>query len=88
MKTQATDTHPDAEKVQVMLAQQATTMERLALMRSLSQTVIQLSRRAIRRAHPTYSQRELDLAFVASHYGEDLAKRLAQYLELRDRETR
>lgn len=82
--TQSTDTHPKAEEMQVWLLRQATVAKRLAVMRSLSRTTIQLSRRAIRRANPTYSQLEVKLAFVAYHYGEELADRLRQYLEQRN----
>jgi len=78
------DTHPEAEEIQIMLLRQATVAKRLAVMRSLSQTTIQLSRRAIRRANPTYSPLEVKLAFVAYHYGEELAERLRQYVEQRN----
>jgi len=84
MTTQSVDTHLGAEEIQIMLLRQATVAKRLAVMRSLSRTVIQLSRRAIRRANPTYSQLEVKLAFVAYHYGEELAKRSSQYLEQRN----
>ncbi len=81
MKTQSIDTHPKAEEMQIQLLRQATVARRLAVMHSLSQTTIQLSRRAIRRANPTYSQLDVNLAFVAHHYGEDLANRLRHYLK-------
>ncbi len=84
MIAQSIDTHPGAEEMQILLLRQATVARRLAVMRSLSRTTIQLSRRAIRRANPTYSQLEVNLAFVAYHYGEELAKRLRQYLEQRN----
>lgn len=87
MITQSIDTHPRAEEVQILLLRQATVTRRLAVMRSLSRTTIHLSRRAIHRANPTCSQLELDLAFVAYHYGEELAIRLSQYLEQRDHES-
>lgn len=84
MITQSIDTHPGAEEMQILLLRQATVARRLAVMRSLSRTTIQLSRRAIHRANPTYSQLEVNLAFVAYHYGEELANRLGQYLEQRN----
>lgn len=87
MITQSIDTHPRAEEIQVLLLRQATVAKRLAVMRSLSRTTIYLSRRAIQRANPTYSQLEVGLAFVAYHYGEELAKRVSQYLEQRNYES-
>ena len=82
--TQSIDTHPSVEEIQISLLRQATVARRLAVMRSLSRTTIQLSRRAIHRANPTYSQLEVSLAFVAYHYGEELANRLRHYLEQRN----
>ena len=87
MITQSIDTHPQAEVVQIQLLRQATPARRFALMCSLSETVAALSRRAIRRANPAYSQLELDLAFVAYHYGEELAERVRPQLEQRYHES-
>ena len=87
MITQSIDTHPTAEEVQHQLLRQATPAKRFAIMCSLSQTVAALSRRAIRRANPAYSQRELDLAFVSYHYGEELAARVRLDLEERHNES-
>ena len=76
MIVQTRDTHSQAEEIQVKLLRQASIAKRLAIMRSLSRTTIQLSRRAIHRANPTYSQLDVNLAFVAYHYGEELAQSL------------
>lgn len=81
MITQSSDTAPEAEKVQIELIRQSSVSRRIAIVRSLSQTAMYLSRRAIRRANPSLSEREVDLAFVAYHYGDDLAERLRSYME-------
>jgi len=81
MITQSPDTFPQAEKVQIELIRESSVAKRISRVRSLSQTVMYLSRRAIRRAAPFLTEREVDLAFVANHYGENLAERLALYLE-------
>jgi len=81
MITQSFDTCLSAEEVQISLIRQASIAKRISRVRSLSQTTIQLSRRAISRANPGLSERELNLAFVAYHYGDDLAKRLREYME-------
>ena len=86
MRTQSIDTHPRAEEIQILLLRQATVARRLSVMHSLSRTMSQLSRRAIHRANPAYSQLEVNLAFVAYHYGEELANQLSQYLERRQHE--
>jgi hypothetical protein len=81
MTSQSPDTAPEAEKVQIELIRQSSVSKRIATVRSLSLTTMYLSRRAIQRANPSLSEREVDLAFVAYHYGEDLAERLASYRE-------
>ncbi len=85
--TTLTDTHPGAKEIQISLLRQATVAKRLGVMRSLSQTTIKLSRRAIRRANPTYSQLDVELAFVAYHYGAELAERVRQYLGRMDHDS-
>ncbi len=77
------DTHPDAEKVQIELLRKASTSERCALMCSLTATAVSLSRRAIARANPDLSPQEVDLKFVELHYGKKLASRVRRYLERR-----
>lgn len=81
MISQSPDTSSDAEKVQVELIRKSSVSRRISKVRSLSQTTIYLSRRAIQRANPSLSEREVDLAFVSNHYGEELTERLRLYLE-------
>ncbi|MDY0003519.1 MAG: hypothetical protein RBU30_19630 [Polyangia bacterium] len=69
-----------AEAKQIELLKGASVAERFARVRSLSQTVIELSRRALRRRRPELSEPELALRFVALCYGEELAKRLERQL--------
>lgn len=83
MRTQSVDTHPKAEQVQIALIRQASVAQRIARMRSLTSSLMRLSKRAIRRANPELSPDELDVLFVRYHYGEDLAIRFQQYLHQR-----
>ncbi len=78
--TKQSDTHPEIEKIQLSLIRQASIAKRIGRARSLSQTTIKLSRRAISRANPDFSEQELDIAFVTYHYGADLADRLSNYI--------
>jgi hypothetical protein len=78
------DTHPKMARKQIELLRRATTAQRFQLARSLTMTAIELSRRAIRKARPGASERELQIEFVRLHYGADLAERLERYLEERD----
>lgn len=74
MPSDLSDSHPNAERVQLELLGSASVARRLALARSLSATAIQLSRRAIARANPDLSAQDLDLLFVEYHYGAALAE--------------
>ena len=80
MHSQLNDTHPQIKEIQIALIRKAGIARRTMQMRSLSQTVIRLSRRAIARTHPGCNQQEVDLIFVRLHYGDDLADRLGIYL--------
>jgi hypothetical protein len=80
MSTHLADTHPKAEEFQISLIRRASVAERLSRTRSLSRTVIQLSRRAIARANPQLTEQELNLVFVAYYYGNELAERLHEYV--------
>ena len=69
--------------MQIALLRRATIAQRIGRMRSLTQTVVFLSRRAIRRANPEASETDVSLRFVALHYGQDLADRVAADLRKR-----
>jgi hypothetical protein len=86
MITQSIDTHPDAEKVLISLLRKASPSKKLSQVRSLSQTMIQLSKRALARANKSLDEQEVNLLFVSHHYGKDLADRLRKYLEKADHE--
>lgn len=81
MKTQSLDTHLEAEEVLVSLLRKLNASEKFARIASLSQTAIQLSKRAIARAHPELDERQVGVLFVEYQYGKALADRLRQYLE-------
>ncbi len=81
MITQSFDTSLNAEETQISLIRKASIAERISRVRSLSQTTMQLSRRAISRANPGLSEQEVTLIFVAYHYGDELANRLRAYME-------
>ncbi|MDL1982900.1 MAG: hypothetical protein LWX54_01690 [Deltaproteobacteria bacterium] len=81
MITQSFDTHPEAERVQIALIRKAGIARRIGIARSLSETAIKLSRRAISRANPQLSEQELNLVIVAHNYGSYIADRLVNYLK-------
>jgi hypothetical protein len=75
------DTHPDAERVQIELIRRKTVSERFAMVRSLTAFTADLSRRAIARANPGLDDDELRLKFIEINYGAELAHRVRDYLK-------
>ena len=82
--SRSADTALDAERVQVALLRAAPVARRLHMALALSATVIGVARRAIARAQPDASARDLDLRFVALHYGTEAAAGLRADLDRRD----
>jgi len=77
------DTHEDVQKLQIQLARRSTPSEKVAQVRRLTDFVTRLSRRAIARANPGFSQEEVDLRWVEIHYGPELAAELRNDLRQR-----
>ena len=74
------DTSPQAEKVQIELLRRTTAAERLRRTFSMTALVMQLSRRAIARAHPNLSEEERGRKFIEVQYGKDLAQRIRAWM--------
>lgn len=80
MKTQSIDTHPQIEKIQISLLKRQSTAQKFAQVCSLSQTTIQLSKRAIARKNKNLDEMQVNLLFIGYQYGEDVAARVKKYL--------
>lgn len=68
------------EQVFLRLMREMDFQKRFDLVNSLSRTARDLSRRAVARAHPGMSERNVDLLFVEYHYGVELADKLRAYV--------
>ncbi len=77
------DTHPDAERVQIELLRRKTPAERLAMARRLSDLVVRMSRQAIARQHPDWTPQQVNLAWMEISYGRELADQVRNYLDAR-----
>ena len=77
------DTDPESERVQIKLLAEATPAARASLALSLSRMTMELTRRAISRAHPGANADQLAVLFVAQCYGAELAASLRDDLEAR-----
>lgn len=77
------DTHPAMARAQLDLLRRAGCGRRAGLARSLSRTVIGLSRRELRLRMATASAADVELAWVEQNYGGDLAARLRAFLARR-----
>ena len=69
-----------ADRKQLELLRAAGPARRFARARSLSGSVIALSRQAIRARHAGLTERDVLLRFAELHYGGDLAERVRAYL--------
>ncbi|MFV1976453.1 MAG: hypothetical protein ACC651_11950 [Candidatus Scalindua sp.] len=87
MRTQSIDTRLEAEEVLISLIQKASVAKKFAQIRSLSQTTLQLSRRAIARSNRDLSEKQIDILFVSNHYGKEIATNLENYLNRIEYET-
>ena len=74
------ESHAQTERVQVEVMRRLGGGGRGALLRAFSRTLILMNSRAFLRAHPQADEREAKIAFVATHYGVDLARRYAEHL--------
>ncbi len=72
--------------MQVDLLRKAGCERRAELARSLSRTVIDLSRAALRERLPGISEQEMLFRWLAIHYGADLERRVRAYIEARSHE--
>lgn len=81
MRTLPLNTRQEVEKFLISLLPNTNTAQKFAQIRSLSQTTIQLSRRAIARANQDLSDEQMDLRFITLHYGKELADNVKNYLD-------
>lgn len=80
MKAQSIDTHSQIEQIQISLLKKQSIAKKFAQVCSLSQTTIQLSKRAIARANQNLDDKQINLLFITYQYGKDLAVRVDKYL--------
>ena len=79
MPSHLRDTTPEIEKIQISLIRKTSIAKRISLLRSISQTAIMLSRRAIMRANPELSEEDIKYKIIEYHYGSDLSERFRRY---------
>jgi hypothetical protein len=83
MRTQSEDTSPEVERVQIELIRKASPAKIFGLVKSMSQTMIQASRKNIRKLHPDATEEELKMIFVELYYGKELADLVRSQIEKR-----
>jgi hypothetical protein len=83
MHSRPADTDPDTYELQFALLRRVPLARRVQVALGLTDTVIGLSRRALRRADPSASPEEVDLQLVAARYGDELAHAVRMNLAAR-----
>jgi hypothetical protein len=81
MRRQSRDTDAKIEALLASMLRDLSTSQKFAQIRSLTETTILLSRRALQRKHPGISVNRLNQLFVELHYGKELAGRFRDYIE-------
>jgi hypothetical protein len=84
MSMAPSDTSVAAARVQIDLLRKSGCERRAQLARSMSRTVIDLSRAALRDRMEGASEREVLLRWVSLQYGGDLADRVREYVRSRN----
>jgi len=87
MKTQSIDTHQKTERMLISLLKNKSTAKKFSQIRSMSQTTIQLSKRAISRVNKSFDENQINMLFINYHYGKDLAERVKKYLNWNSHEN-
>jgi hypothetical protein len=77
------DTDADTETVMLRMLREASGAKRFAMASALTSSVIELSRKHLRRDHPEASEMEIRLKWVGLHYGPELERELRDDLERR-----
>lgn len=75
------DTSNKIEEIHIQMLRKATIAKRFASTSSLSKTVVQLSKRAIRRNRPYITEQEVNDEFVSLHYGKELAEKVKRFIK-------
>jgi hypothetical protein len=78
------DTSVDVERAQLQVLRDMSPAERVALALRLSSDVMHASKRAIARAHPEFTARQIEHMFIELHYGRELADAVRQHDRTRD----
>lgn len=83
VRTLSPDTDRETEAVWLAMLRGLPGHRKFAQVRSLTETVLSLSRRAIARRNPGASKDELAVLFIRYQYGDALADEFEQYLKTR-----
>ena len=81
MKRQSLDTSLDVERLHTDLLRKAGPAKRFEMLRSLSATVIDSSREALRRREPDLTEDEILFKSLEHLYGKALAERVRCYMD-------
>lgn len=81
MHTQSPDTNVKSEQMLISLLREKSAAKKFAMIRSLSQSTIQLSKRALARANEGIDDDHLNVLFIKLHYGKELANQFKRRID-------
>ena len=79
----ARDTSSKIEEIQVNLIRKSSVSKRISIVQALTETTVQLSKKAILRANPQLNNQEINILFCSFTYGENLANKIKEYIKLK-----
>jgi len=80
MKPQSRDTKIKTEEILIFLLKKQSRAEKFSRVRSLTETAINLSKRAIKRSNKSLNEEQVNLLFIEYNYGKDLATKFRKSL--------
>jgi hypothetical protein len=76
MRTQSADTSPETEHIQIELLRKRSIPQKLAMVESWSQFILEATRQGIRREYPEMSEEDVALTLVARQFGQPFAEKI------------
>ncbi|MBD3385325.1 hypothetical protein GF407_10420 [candidate division KSB1 bacterium] len=81
MNSQSIDTNVKTEQKLISLLREKSTAQKFAMIRSLSQSTVMLSKRAIVRANQGIDDDQINIIFIDLHYGSELARQYKRNID-------
>ena len=76
MQPQSVDTSPEMEHIQIELLRKRSIPQKIAMVESWSQFILEATKQGIRRDYPEMSEEDIALTLVARQFGQPFAEKI------------